>query len=67
MGRIGARVRGNTPVHRLGNRGLGKPGRGNVLRSPVVEASPVVEEVEDAPPPPKATKKKKKKKVSKKG
>lgn len=65
MGRIGARIRGATPAHRLGSRNAGLPGRHASTRTTakVVEASVEEEVVVTAPP---KKKKKKAKKSSKK-
>tara|TARA_R110002051_G_scaffold157238_4_gene228864 strand:+ start:858 stop:1052 length:195 start_codon:yes stop_codon:yes gene_type:complete len=59
MGRIG-RITGKTPVHRLGTRGAGRPGRASTLRSEATRDALASEEVVVAAPV------KKKKKASKK-
>jgi|6_EtaG_2_1085325.scaffolds.fasta_scaffold03106_15 hypothetical protein len=66
MGRIG-RIRGATPVHRLGNRRAGKPGRPSLLRSETTRDALASEEVVVASPAPKKGKKKASKKTTKKG
>ena len=63
MGRIG-RITGKTPVHRLGNRNAGKPGRSSILRSEATRDALASEAVEISAPVKK--KKKKAKKTTKK-
>jgi len=64
MGRIG-RIRGATPVHRLGNRRAGKPGRPSLLRSETTRDALASEEVEISAPVKKKAKKKAKKTTKK--